>query len=323
LNSCRGKCGARYNRTLACQCNNGCSRFSNCCADFATVCSSTSAPSQRPALVWATGRATDNELARLSEELLDRDVDNAANKVELELGCTTRTGNPRDCSPGPLFKRMDQSLLRRPVYSKLLALYNNYDVDTSVKETVTRSELNEEEDFLNEVLKSDVMKETMRFLAAKQLFTKSATEFKKLLKEFWFTLYSRGNRILGSSGFEHVFLGEKKLGKVQGFHNWVYFYHLEKQGQVNYLGHWESPRLGNHGTGLSFTFKWGAEQKPFASMAVGPSPSLELALYTTCLLARGEQPCRLRLGGRQVTITTHVFSRPGGKRHVASTYMDW
>ena len=37
-----------------------------------------------------------------------------------------------------------------------------------------------------------------RFLAAKQLFTKSATEFKKLLKEFWFTLYSRGNRILGS-----------------------------------------------------------------------------------------------------------------------------
>ena len=71
---------------------------------------------------------------------------------------------------------MDQSLLRRPVYSKLLALYNNYDVsgempssyfvllkvDTSVKETVTRSELSEEDDFLNEVMKSDVMKETMR-----------------------------------------------------------------------------------------------------------------------------------------------------------------
>ena len=71
-----------------------------------------------------------------------------------------------------------------------------------------------------------------RFLAAKKLFTKSSNEFKKLLKEFWFTLYSRGNRILGSrlgkkenwikflkkkpcSGFEHVFLGEKKLGKVQ------------------------------------------------------------------------------------------------------------
>jgi len=261
--------------------------------------------------------------------LLDRDVDNAANKVELDLGCTTRTGNPRDCSPRPLFKRMDQSLLRRPVYSKLLALYNNYDVDTTVKETVTRSELNEEEDFLNEVMKSDVMKETMRFLSAKQLFTKSATEFKKLLKEFWFTLYSRlppwQGRVLGSSGFEGVFLGEKFPGKIQeppAAFNWVYFYHLEKQGQVNYLGHWKSPKLGNHGTGLSFTFKWGAEQKPFASMSVGPSPTLELALYTTCLLARGEQPCRLRLGGHQVTIKTHV-ARLGGKRHVASTFMDW
>jgi len=45
-----------------------------------------------------------------------------------------------------------------------------------------------------------------------------------------------------------------------------------------------------------------------------------------CFEARywqGEQACRLRLGGHQVTITTHVFSRPGGKRHVASTYMDW
>ena len=75
-------------------------------------------------------------------------------QIELDLGCTTRTGNPRDCSPRPLFKRciilfflfflqisafqiclcfqpfnrMDQSLLRKPIYSKLLALYDNYDV---------------------------------------------------------------------------------------------------------------------------------------------------------------------------------------------------
>jgi Endoribonuclease XendoU len=53
-----------------------------------------------------------------------------------------------------------------------------------------------------------------------------------LLRELWFGVYSRGNRILGSSGFEHVFLGEKKDGKVQGFHNWVYFYHLEQTNQA-------------------------------------------------------------------------------------------
>ena len=32
--------------------------------------------------------------------------------------------------------------------------------------------------------------------------------------------------------------------------------------------------------------RWGEEQKPFASMVVGTSPEFELALYTTCLLAR-------------------------------------
>ena len=32
-------------------------------------------------------------------------------QVELDLGCTTRTGNPRDCSPRPLFKRFFYSYL--------------------------------------------------------------------------------------------------------------------------------------------------------------------------------------------------------------------
>ena len=40
--------------------------------------------SQKRALVWTSGRTTDNDLARLSEELLDRDVDNAADKVGVD-----------------------------------------------------------------------------------------------------------------------------------------------------------------------------------------------------------------------------------------------
>lgn len=64
-------------------------------------------------MAWAAGRTTDAELARLAEELVARDEDSAVGKVDLTLGCSTRTGNRRDCSPLPLFKRQ-VSLRRKP-----------------------------------------------------------------------------------------------------------------------------------------------------------------------------------------------------------------
>ena len=77
----------------------------------------------------------------LSDDLIIQ----TSGQVELELGCTTRNGASRDCSPRPLFKRrqsswsflplansrllrLDQSVLRRPLYRKLMAMYENYEV---------------------------------------------------------------------------------------------------------------------------------------------------------------------------------------------------
>ena len=56
--------------------------------------------------------------------------------------------------------------------------------------------------------------------------------------------------------------------------------------KVNYLGYIADKNLGTIGRGLSISFKWGKEQKPVGSMLVGTSPEFELALYTTCILAR-------------------------------------
>ena len=67
------------------------------------------------------------------------------------------------------------------------------------------------------------------------------------LVTFLSELYDRARTTLGSSGFEHVFVGECcKGGDVGGFHGWYHFYLLEKLGNINYLGHWDQASFGEN-----------------------------------------------------------------------------
>ena len=57
-----------------------------------------------------------------------------------------------------------------------------------------------------------------------------------LLNDLWLTPYTRVTKN-DSSGFEHVFVGEEKDGKIIGLHNWVQYYNEEsriKQASLNY-----------------------------------------------------------------------------------------
>lgn len=96
--------------------------------------------------------------------------------------------------------------------------------------------------------------EKVRFKITKQLPTKiwvlagligkDPKEFKDLLRQLWFYMYSRGGGKIGSSGFEHIFLAEIKNNQVSGLHNWVYFNEEESQGRANYLGYMKKIDLG-------------------------------------------------------------------------------
>lgn len=60
-----------------------------------------------------------------------------------------------------------------PTIIKMLKLFDNYEIDASIRETVTPIEQSEENDFIAELLKTPIMKASMDFLQKKGLFCAS------------------------------------------------------------------------------------------------------------------------------------------------------
>ncbi|XP_071454124.1 endoribonuclease Arlr-like [Hetaerina americana] len=266
----------------------------------------------------ATSSTSNEELASLSEQLLKNDINNAANLISVNVQGRVSDGNKNDKAPKRLLT-VDSRAWSIPTISRLRLLFNNFVPDVRKSENVTSIEKAEENNFLDAILDTPIMEKTQSFLAHKGYISHDRTIFKEALYDLWFSLYPRGKGELGSSGIEHVFLGELKNGKVSGFHNWVFFNNEELQQFADYLGFIQDVDLGSKGHVLKFTFKWRNTYKPVGTMFIGTSPELELALYTICYLTRPNQMCRLKLGGHPVSIQTYQLSY-NGKSYVASAF---
>jgi len=314
--SCAGKCGAGYEPSLPCQCNDKCPQYGNCCPDFNQECGGGG----------GDGSLSDSELIELSEMLISLDVNNAGSMIEINWGCTTTNGNTQDCSDLPLFANVDPAVQNLPTFAAFSKLFDNYLPSPGQVEDHTEAELQEELDFLQEVMNTEVMKTALQYLQDRGVFSGSETDWVDYLFEIWFKMYDRAKVTLGSSGFEHTFLGECcKNGEVGGFHNWWHYQYLEKLGEINYLGYWEQATFGPdlaRGGGISFTFTWNGTSKPYGSMYLGTSPELELALYSICFLTRPDSKCHVSLDGQDVYIQTWTFNQ-GGVTMVGSAYPDW
>lgn len=68
--------------------------------------------------------------------------------------------------------------------------------------------------------------------------------FKEYLRQIWLGQYNRGGGYQSSSGFEHIFLGEKDNTTIQGYHSWFKYYRDEQAGKINYLGYLRNINLG-------------------------------------------------------------------------------
>ncbi|XP_055549223.1 endoribonuclease CG2145-like [Wyeomyia smithii] len=255
--------------------------------------------------------ATDEELATLSEQLFSKDTSQLNKYVRPNYQRQTLSSSSLDEAPEPFLSVDERQVYAVPTVEKMRALFNNYEVDTMVNEYVTPMEKKEENDFVDALLATNVMRTAMLFLQKKGVVTADPKTHHELLKTIWFQLYSRGNGKIGSSGFEHVFLNEVSNGTMIGLHNWVYLYEQEKTGTLDYQGYIKKLDLGNKGEIAKIRLTYNKLSKPSNSLFVATSPELEIALYTVCFQMRPDTECPLAVNGKKFTIKTFTFRYRG------------
>ncbi|XP_064162111.1 uridylate-specific endoribonuclease A [Anguilla rostrata] len=315
--SCKGRCGERYDYQDQCHCNSKCSQYNNCCNDYSQHCGGSS----------GGAAISDSELKTLSELLYALDS-NKASPFELEIDTQARvsdsqTSSRKDLSPRPLFSYLDSSLFSKPTFAAFLALLDNYQRYTGQTERFSSAQLAEQDTFLREAISNtEIGQELYTFFHSKGFYSSEA-EFIYDLKMMWFGLYSRNNNAKDSSGFEHIFAGEVKNGKVSGFHSWIQFYRLEKKGLMNYYSHSFDGPWTTFPDILGMQFNWDGYFKQVGSAIIGSSPEFDFALYSLCYIARPGKQCHLSLGGKTLVIQTYTWDNSyygDGKKFIASGF---
>ncbi|KAK2716853.1 uridylate-specific endoribonuclease-like [Artemia franciscana] len=323
--SCKNRCGNRFEARSSCQCNSRCHLTRDCCPDFNRVCSSIAGtrPTQRPVFTTTkrtTSIITDDELLTLSNTLLQLDERNPFATPLISLQGKTRSGSQEDLARQPLFGPQTASEAVVSGTSRLIKdLYDNYSPEVNNNEQVTQQHLNEEEAFFQVVLATEPMKRVVTLLQSRGLLPTNNRNLESILRTLWFERFSRSRGSLGSSGFEHIFLGEVKNAEPSGFHSWLYFKHQEEAGSLDYLGFIRSAKLSGKASLLELPLKWKGMYKPVNSMFVGTSPELEMALYTLCFYARPEAKCPMNGNSVKFFIQTYPF-KSRGKVYLGTAY---
>jgi len=274
------------------------------------------------------GEVSGMSLSKAVQTLYDLDI----NRLEPgeDYGINVQGGKmvgwDEDKARQPLFAFVNQhELSSRPTYKYFVALLNNYSSRTGENEAVTRQETVENWSFINAIMETAPMQFCHKYLVsnAKDV-PKDLESFKKMLYKLWFEMYSRSRGSeADSSGFEHVFVGEIKNGKISGFHNWVQYYLEEQKGNIDYRG-FILPRnkgdaaINNDDRVLTIQFLWHEVEKSVGSTLIGVSPEFEVALYTLCFcMGKEHNSVELKTGNDIFDLTINCY-RYGD--HIGTSY---
>ncbi|KAB7498359.1 Poly(U)-specific endoribonuclease-like protein, partial [Armadillidium nasatum] len=272
-----------------------------------------------PSTLTTTTTTTTTHLPPVEEEnreLYKLDTNSVGSKLTLNYQGRTSSDVKSDAAPQPLFSA-NTADPKEPLTLRLFRrLLDNYVASVKTPEENTKEENNEINAFLDAVMATPLMIRLEEFLKQKKLLE---GRLRPALYHIWFTSYSRSPSVIGSSGFEHVFLGEIKKSQVSGFHNWLFFEKEEQEKDINYKGYMTSLNLGDKGEILKMRFDWMNYTKPVGSMFVGTSPELEMALYTLCFYARQNAGCNLQMNNHRFRIKVYQQTY-NGKKVIGSAY---
>jgi len=257
---------------------------------------------------------------------------------EMDVQSSKHPCHKGDAADEPLFTHVNRQVFQRPTFKAFQALLDNYSAYTGDEEEVSSRELRENREFLKAIMETAPMKYCHQFCLAKEAefggkpIPENETDFRNVINSIWFKLYSRsggGRRAkMDSSGFEHVFVGEVKNGKVSGFHNWIMFWLEERKGNIDYRGYikpksrYSNAETNNDDPVLTLQFSWNGVEKFVGTNFIGVSPEFEMALYTMAFLSGEEEnEVTLDTGGEFFDLNVKCHKYDGGSK-VGSCYVE-
>ncbi|KAI6243614.1 Endoribonuclease [Aphelenchoides fujianensis] len=231
---------------------------------------------------------TTSDIQQLVTDMWNADEDRApAGYIELNWQRKTKkSGGPPLKS---LFSYVNETLFERPIYQALLNIY--------AKNLFTAFRLHHRAGHERR---------------AAGYATQDYDKFLDTLFVLWYGTYSRCSGPLGSSGFEHVYLGEIRGDTIDGQHNWVRYYLLEKAGNITYYGYYvhDDDFIG------TFKYKWNHATKEKGGFFISTSPGLPSTSRSSpsaCMTQSGNEHCRFKVNDDPLFVTSYEQECDGGK----------
>ncbi|KAK6734844.1 hypothetical protein RB195_018185 [Necator americanus] len=244
----------------------------------------------------------------LVDKMREADVDKARPE-DYKLMWGNEVSKNEDNNSSNLFAYVNETLFQRPVYASFIALLRRkvFHNDVCEKEQpmsgLRRTQIRV---MLDAWTSTEVFKLAYEYMHSEgEEHATDFESFKKFLFEFWFGAYSRCQGSAGSSGFEHVFVGEWNKGIVGGHHSWVSYYLAQKRGTIKYHGYY----IYAGSIAGTIQYRWENVFKKKGGYLIGTSPAFDFSLFTVCsLIYSGDAKCQYNIDGYPLAVTS--FTQP-------------